>query len=147
VGITLRWLSPGDGDLVVAAQHLFDEPARLDATRVFLESSTHHLCIAYEDDEPAGFVSGVETTHPDKGTEMFLYELAVDESHRRRGIGRALVDALADRARERGCYGMWVLTDGDNTAAVRTYESAAGGNASEQLMLEWTFDTSSKSVS
>ena len=147
MGITLRWLSPGDDDLVVAAQHLFDEPARLDATRVFLGSSTHHLCIAYEDDEPAGFVSGVETTHPDKGTEMFLYELAVDESHRRRGIGRALVDALADRARERGCYGMWVLTDGDNTAAVRTYESAARGNASEQLMLEWTFDTSSKSVS
>ena len=131
----------------MAAEHLFDEPARLDAARVFLESPTHHLCIAYEDDVPAGFVSGVETTHPDKGTEMFLYELAVDEGHRRRGIGHALVAALAERARERGCYGMWVLTDEDNTAAVRTYESAGGGNASEQLMLEWAFDTRQKSVS
>ena len=35
--------------------------------------------IAYVDARPVGFVSGVEMTHPDKDTEMFLYELAVDE--------------------------------------------------------------------
>ena len=45
-------------------------------------------------------VTGVETTHPDKGTEMFLYELAVDEAARDRGVGRALVAALADLARD-----------------------------------------------
>ena len=28
--------------------------------------------------------------HPDKGTEMLLYELGVDESYRRRGIGRVV---------------------------------------------------------
>jgi ribosomal protein S18 acetylase RimI-like enzyme len=135
----LRWMTQGDADLVVAAQHLFDEPARVDATRTFLELPTHHLCIAYEGDVPAGFVSGVETTHPDKGTEMFLYELAVDEAHRRRGIGRALVAALAERAKTRGCYGMWVLTDRDNTAGVRTYESAGGADEGEQLMIGWKF--------
>ena len=131
---------PGDEELVVAAQHLFDEPARVDATRTFLESPTHHLCIAYEDDVPAGFVSGVETTHPDKGTEMFLYELAVDEAHRRRGIGRALVAALAERANARGCYGMWVLTDRDNIAAMRAYEAAGGRDPREQTMISWTFE-------
>jgi len=140
-------MAPGDEELVVAAQHLFDEPARLDATRLFLESPTHHLCIAYEGDAPAGFVSGVETTHPDKGTEMFLYELAVDDAHRRRGIGHALVAALAARAQERGCYGMWVLTDAPNTAAVRTYQSAGGTTQNEQLMIDWTFEGPQKSVS
>jgi ribosomal protein S18 acetylase RimI-like enzyme len=135
-------MTPDDIELVVAAGELFDEPARLDATRIFLESPTHHLCIAYEDDVPAGFVSGIETTHPDKGTEMFLYELAVDEPYRRRGIGRALVSALATLARDRGCYGMWVLTDSDNTAAVRTYETAGGASEGDQLMIGWRFDNS-----
>ena len=68
----------------------------------------------------------MEVTHPDKGTEMFLYELAVDEPFRRRGIGRALVERLAALAREAGCYGMWVITDKDNDAARATYEGTRG---------------------
>jgi len=81
-------------------------------------------------------VTGVEVTHPDKGTEMFLYELAVGEPWQRQGIGRSLVEALVDLARERGCYGMWVLTDEDNEAAVATYTSA-GGARRTQVMLDW----------
>jgi ribosomal protein S18 acetylase RimI-like enzyme len=52
-------------------------------------------------------------------TEMFLYELGVHESHRGRGVGRALVAALADIAKAHRCYGMWVLTDDDNPAVVK----------------------------
>ena len=69
-------------------------------------------------------ISGVETTHPDKGTEMFLYELGVDEDARRQGVATALVNALAALARERGCYGMWVGVDTDNAAARATYRRA-----------------------
>src|SRR5918998_3668689 len=115
---------PGDVGDVVAAQHLFDGPVVVEAAERFLGEATSHLCIAYEDGAPAGFVSGVETTHPDKGTELFLYELGVDERWRRRGIGTALVRALAERGRERGCYGMWVLTDRVNGAAMATYAAA-----------------------
>jgi len=136
----LRWMEVGDDALVEAASALFDEPARADATRRFLADADHHLCIAYDGDEPAGFVSGVEVTHPDKGTEMFLYELGVDERHRRRGIGGALVSALAERAAERGCYGMWVLTDRDNEAGMATYTAAGAADEGDQVMLGWRFD-------
>jgi ribosomal protein S18 acetylase RimI-like enzyme len=70
---------------------------------------------------------------------MFLYELAVDERFRRRGIGRQLVEALVALARRRGCYGMWVLADPDNVAAVRTYQSAGGGEGAPCLLFDWRF--------
>jgi ribosomal protein S18 acetylase RimI-like enzyme len=77
--------------------------------------------VAYDGETVAGFVSGVEMTHPDKGTEMFLYELGVEAPFRRRGYDTALVRALAELARARQCYGMWVLTDEDNAAVLATY--------------------------
>ena len=130
---------PGDDGLVAAASHLFDGPARPDATSRFLAEDGHHLLVASEDGRPVGFVSGVEVTHPDKGTEMFLYELAVDEPFRRRGIGRALVERLAALAREAGCYGMWVVTDHDNEAARATYEGTGAVPEPEQVVEVWTF--------
>ena len=135
----IRRLGPGDDALVVAAEHLFDGPARPDATARFLAEPGHHLLVAYDGERPVGMVTGVETTHPDKGTEMFLYELAVDEADRGRGIGRALVRALADVARAAGCYGMWVLTDDDNPAAVRAYTAAGGALEPLTRLIAWTF--------
>lgn len=136
--VTIRTLGPADLDVVLSATHLFDEPARPDAARRFLGSDGHHLLIAFEDDAAVGFVSGIETTHPDKGTEMLLYELAVDEAARRRGIGTALVTALLELAQARGCYGMWVLTDGDNDAARATYAATDATLPTTHVMYSWT---------
>jgi ribosomal protein S18 acetylase RimI-like enzyme len=132
--------SAGTFAAVEAAAHLFDDPPERAATDRFLASPTHHLLFAYDGEEPVGFVSGVEETHPDKGTEMFLYELAVDESARNRRIGRALVRALADIAREHGCYGMYVFTDRDNEPALHAYAAAGGTVAGDHVMLEWNFE-------
>ncbi|MCX4525933.1 GNAT family N-acetyltransferase [Streptomyces sp. NBC_01551] len=120
-----------------AAEGLFDGPARLDWSERFLASQGHLMLIAYVDDIPAGMVSGVEMTHPDKGTEMCLYELSVDEGYRRRGIGRALTLALADEARARGCYGMWVGVDTDNEAALATYASSGAEDEGLFTMRGW----------
>ncbi len=119
------------------AAHLFDGPPRPDAVQRFLADPKHHLFIAYADDRPVGFVSGVELTHPDKGTEMFLYELAVDEGFRERGIGTALSNALRALAVDLGCYDMWVLTDADNDAALGTYRKSGASESSTHVMLTW----------
>jgi len=125
-------------DEVIAASHLFDHAAKPEWAQRFLADPGHHLLLAYVDGQPAGFVSGVEMTHPDKGTEMFLYELAVDEGYRNRGIGRSLVKALGELARQQGCYGMWVLTDRGNPAALKTYRAGGATRDSDQVMLEFT---------
>ena len=135
----IRDLSDGPPSEIAALSHLFDQPAETDAITRFVAEANHHLFVAYDDDIPVGFVSAVETTHPDKGTEMFLYELAVDEPSRNQGVGTALVTALADTARARGCYGMWVLTDHDNEAAIRTYNAAGATDTEDSIMLSWVF--------
>jgi ribosomal protein S18 acetylase RimI-like enzyme len=134
-------LVSGDEQLVLAAAALFDTPPTESWAARFLSTEGHHLLIAVADDgAPVGFVSGVETTHPDKGTEMFLYELAVREDRRNRGIGTSLVRALADVAREQRCYGMWVGTEPDNAAALATYRAAGAEQPQPFVTLAWTFD-------
>jgi ribosomal protein S18 acetylase RimI-like enzyme len=138
--IDVRRLAPGDEEAVRAARSLFDGEPGAEPTRRFLADPTHHLLMAYDPaGRPIGFVSGVELTHPDKGTEMFLYELGVDASARRQGVGRALVEALAALARGRGDYGMWVLADDDNEAAQATYGSTGARGSSRPVLLEWDF--------
>jgi ribosomal protein S18 acetylase RimI-like enzyme len=134
-------LGPGDGQVVLAGAELFDAPPTDAWTTKFLSSEGHHLLVAIDEGgAPAGFVSGVETSHPDKGTEMFLYELSVGPAHRNRGIGTALVGALADLARTRGCYGMWVGAEPDNAAALATYRAAGASPPEPFVTLEWRFD-------
>lgn len=134
--VTIRRISAAAD--VEAAAHLFDHQPQAAATRRFLDSDDHHLLIAYVDDVPAGMITGVEMTNPDKGTEMFLYELGVDERFRRRGIGSTLVRALADLARDHDCYGMWVLTDADNDAALGAYRSAGPVDEQPNVGITWT---------
>lgn len=138
--VEIARLGPNDTERVVAASPMFDGPATRTWALQFLSREGHHLLIASIDDADVGFVSGVEMTHPDKGTEMLLYELAVSEPYRRRGVGRALVEALARLADEQGCYGMWVGTDDDNIAALATYRSAGAGEPEPCVILNWTFN-------
>ena len=70
---------------------------------------------------------------------MFLYELSVLPANRNRGVGRALVEALADLARSRGCYGMWVGTEPDNAAALTAYLAAGAEPPEPFRSLTWTF--------
>jgi GNAT superfamily N-acetyltransferase len=86
---------------------------------------------------PAGFATGIETLHPDKEPELCLYEIGVDDAYRRRGIGRALIRAVGDLARELGCSSVYVLTEAGNAAALATY--AFGGVEREDGIVSFTW--------
>jgi ribosomal protein S18 acetylase RimI-like enzyme len=130
--------TPGAEQQVKAAEILFDDPVDLDAARRFLADDANVLLVAYDDSEPAGFVTGTTLSHPDKpAPEMFLNELAVHEPFRGRGIGRLLVKDLWRLAEKRGCRGMWVLADDDNIAANRVYLGAGGARGAAERMYQW----------
>ncbi|MDI6103859.1 GNAT family N-acetyltransferase [Actinoplanes sp. NEAU-A12] len=123
---------------VHSAADLFDAPPIASVTRRFLTDPTHHLLLAYDDaDRPVGMITGVETTHPDKGTEMLIYELGVAPVARLQGVGTALVEALAELARKNGCYGMWVAAESDNKAALATYRRAGADEEMTFTLLSW----------
>src|SRR3954471_4053900 len=125
-------------DAVLAATELFDAPPIAAATERFLGQPGHHLLFAYDDGGRAvGMISGVEMTHPDKGTEMFIYELGVAPAARLQGIGARLVAELAVIARRNGCYGMWVGTEVDNAAALATYRRAGAAEEAPFTLLSW----------
>lgn len=55
--------------------------------------------------------------------EIYIYDLAVAESHRRRGIARGLIQTLQRIAAERKAYVIYVQADHGDTPAIRLYES------------------------
>ena len=99
----VRTLEATTVEQVEAAAPLYDGPPVRPATNAFLADPRHYLLVALDDDgRTLGFISGVEMTHPDKGTEMFLYELAVAEDARQQGIGLALTASLETSPAARG---------------------------------------------
>lgn len=128
----------GGEERVKAAEDLFDDRVDLEATKRFLANDANELLIAYVDGDSAGFVSATELTHPDQARpELFLNEVGVADAYRGRGVGRALVERLWAVARDRGCRGMWVLTEEDNVAANKVYAAAGGIRIRAEVMYEW----------
>lgn len=54
-------------------------------------------------------------------TEVYLYDLAVDARHRRRGIATALIRRLGAIAHQRGAWVVFVQADPPDAAAVALY--------------------------
>lgn len=133
----IRLIDPLGADAVAVAGALFDERPQPAMTRRFLESSAHILLIAYEEGEPAGFVTGVELLHPDKDPEIFVNELGVDDRFRGRGIATALIEHLKDIARTRGCAGVWTATEAENGAALRVYEKTGASEDRSVVHIDW----------
>lgn len=54
-------------------------------------------------------------------SEIYIYDLAVTESHRRRGVATALIAALKRIAAERGAYVIFVQADLGDEPAIALY--------------------------
>jgi ribosomal protein S18 acetylase RimI-like enzyme len=127
MAIEIRVLQSGDEFILgnVAAE-VFDNPIDPELTREFLGDPRHHIAVAIEDELVVGFASGVHYVHPDKPPELWINEVALAPTHRRRGLGKALLRALFEVGRSRNCVVAWVLTDRNNIAAMALYSSVGG---------------------
>lgn len=89
--------------------------------------------------EPVGFITGY--VRPDRPRTLLVWQVAVDEAHRGRGLAGALLDGLVGRiAAERGLSTVETTVTPDNTASERLFLAFAArhGAAVEREVL---FDT------
>jgi ribosomal protein S18 acetylase RimI-like enzyme len=115
------------------ADGVFDEPVDPHWSAVFLADVRHHMFVARDDGVVVGMASGVDYVHPDKPPQLWINEVGVAPSHRRRGVARRLLDALLAHGRSLGCTEAWLGTEADNLPARRLYESA--GSSPEPFIL------------
>lgn len=123
------------------ATEVFDDPLLPARLSEFLNDPRHHLVIARIDGAIVGFVSALHYVHPDKASpELWINEVGVAPEHQRRGLAKAMLDALLDHARGLGCAQAWVLTDRANTAAMALYAACGGAAPTDHVMIEFELD-------
>jgi aminoglycoside 6'-N-acetyltransferase I len=140
--VEIKLLDAADRDaLRSAAEDVFDDPINPAAAAEFLADARHHLAVAIADGVVVGFVSAVHYVHPDKPRpELWINEAGVASTHQGQGLGRRLMEAILAEARRLGCAEAWVLTERDNTAAMRLYAACGGVEApKDPVMFEFKF--------
>ena len=109
----LRWRNRVPAAMAVYATYTIDRLRdALTGADLFL--------VADVDGEVAGLLMVIVPPWTDAAE---ITDLAVDIAFRRQGAGRALVDAAAEWARDRGLRALWVEPRADNHAAVSFYVS------------------------
>ena len=100
-----------------------------------LASAEMHLWTAVVDDEPVG-MGWIELRQRASGTSAWIYDISIDAAHRGRGLGRGLLDALHDAARDLGATSMALNVFGDNATAIRLYETSGYAVTAQQMRRE-----------
>lgn len=63
---------------------------------------------------------------------MWINEVAVAPTHRRRGLAKAMLGAMFELGSTLHCTEAWVLTDRTNAAAMALYRSAGGSEGADE---------------
>lgn len=132
---TVRRLGPGDEALAAGMNALF--------AAVFEDAETYQgappeeaylaRLLSSEDVvalvalEPGGAIIGALVAYElrkfeRRRSEFYLYDLAVDAAHRRRGVATALITTLRGIAAERGAWVVFVQADHGDDPAIALYE-------------------------
>jgi aminoglycoside 3-N-acetyltransferase I len=125
--ISIRRLGEGDAAVAEVAVRTFKGPSHsADSPDAFLANPANFLLVAVAENgrEPVGYLLAYRLQRPDRqAAQMFIYEIAVAEGFRRRGLASALLGEIRRLARAEGMFEAFVLTSRGNEAARSLYAS------------------------
>lgn len=129
----IRHLGPDDiataRALIALFAAAFDDPGTYCASRpsgdylaaLLKDPSFIALAAIEEDAVIGGLVAYTLRKLEQERSEVYIYDLAVAEAHRRRGIATALITALKPIARDRGAWVIYVQADLADDPAIALY--------------------------
>ena len=81
------------------------------------------VLLAFADEQPVGVTVGFFTLSTFRAQPLLnIHDVAVLPAYRGRGVGRALLQAAEDRARQQGCCKLTLEVQDDNTTARILYQ-------------------------
>jgi GNAT superfamily N-acetyltransferase len=113
--VLIRAVRPEDAEGIASLLTQLGYPADAGTVRRrlerLLESGSDHHLVAVDGEDVVG-IAGLQVglSLEYDGVVGKLSELCVDEARRRQGIGEALVAAIEDEARDRGCVLLYLTT-------------------------------------
>lgn len=133
--VDVRPIEPGDHEVwasLFAAYREFyeleDEPEVVERVWGWIQDAEHetNALVAVADGAVVGFAHHRHYSRPaEGGCGVFLDDLFTVPDRRGQGVGRALVNRLAEIAREHGCAKVRWVTAQDNLVAQRLYDQIA----------------------
>jgi aminoglycoside 3-N-acetyltransferase I len=127
-------LTPSDGDRMRRLNRLFgrafEDPASYDVAppsddylRTLLAKDHVAVLVALAGEEVVGGLVAYELEKLEQmRREIYIYDLAVEEAWRRRGVATALIAKLQEFGRARGAWVIFVQADAGDEPAIRLYE-------------------------
>ena len=103
------------------ATYLGRPPAPAYLARLRAKDSLIAIVVRDADAVVGGLVAYVLEKFEQERAEIYIYDLAVLETHRRQGIATALIRHLQSLAAERGAWVIYVQADRDDAPAIALY--------------------------
>ncbi|MEO1657170.1 MAG: AAC(3)-I family aminoglycoside N-acetyltransferase [Pseudomonadota bacterium] len=132
--MTIRKLTASDADTMQSVIHVFGEafedpdnyhknPPSADYLARFLAKDHVIVLAAMDEDTVTGALVAYELEKFEQArSEIYIYDLAVAQAHRRRGIATAMIGELQRVAAERGAWVIFVQTDDRDPPAIALYD-------------------------
>jgi GNAT superfamily N-acetyltransferase len=140
--MVVRQLGPDEADLALCALRSVNgrKSAEDMSVEAFLNDPAVLQLVAMMGGIVVGSLNGHFLRRPEATSQFLLYEVDVLESHRRKGVGRRLVETAKAMAKDRGCGSMWVLTDSEENVAAHALYRSCGAQTKTESDRMYVFD-------
>lgn len=105
---------------------IFDAEIDPDRVVAFVAAENHVMFVARLDGVVLGQIRAMIHLQPDGPNQLYIDNLGVAPSHRRRGVATRLLREALLWGGSRGCGDAWVATEPDNEAARSLYRRFKG---------------------